>query len=161
MLANSSQRQLIAITGHSPCSFRKSENSQRFHQGGTTWAKAGKPAEAAALLEKAIRLTPTYYPAWWLSTLGRAHRLAGHYDEAIAALESAKDHFGQNVDMHVALAVTYVEVGRDAEARAEAETILKLDPSFSIAEFAKALPYRDPEDLDRVVQAMRQAGLPE
>jgi adenylate cyclase len=61
----------------------------------------------------------------------------------------------------VELAVTYVEVGREAEARAVAETILKLDPSFSIAEFAKALTYRDPEELDRVVQGMRQAGLPQ
>jgi len=32
---------------------------------------------------------------------------------------------------------------------------------FSIAEFAKVLPFRDPEVLDRVVQAMRLAGLPE
>ena len=45
--------------------------------------------------------------------------------------------------------------------RAEADTILKLEPLFSIAEFAKVLPFRDPEVLDRVVQAMRLAGLPE
>ncbi len=121
---------------------------------------AGRPADAALLLEKAIRLNP-HYPPWWLGVLGRAYRLERRYDEAIAVLKGAFDRIGQHVQTHVELAVTYVEVGREAEARAVAETILKLDPSFSIAKFAKALTYRDPEELDRVVQGMRQAGLPQ
>ncbi len=121
---------------------------------------AGRPADAALLLEMAIRLNP-HYPPWWLGVLGRAYRLERRYDEAIAELERALDGIGQQVQTHVELAVTYVEVGREAEARAVAETILKLDPSFSIAKFAKALTYRDSEELDRVVQWMRQAGLPQ
>ena len=121
---------------------------------------AGRPADAALLLKKAIRLNP-HYPVWWLAVLGRAYRLERRYDEAIATLQGALDGIGQNVQLHVELAVTYVEVGREAEARAEAETILELKPSFSIAEFAKVFPFRDPEELDRVVRGMRQAGLPE
>ncbi len=36
-----------------------------------------------------------------------------------------------------------------------------MDPNFTIAQFAKAVPYMDPAGYDRVRHALRIAGLPE
>lgn len=41
------------------------------------------------------------------------------------------------------------------------EAFAELKPSFSIVEFAKVFPFKDPEEADRVVRGMRQEGLPE
>jgi TolB-like protein/DNA-binding SARP family transcriptional activator/cytochrome c-type biogenesis protein CcmH/NrfG len=120
---------------------------------------AGRPAEAAALLEKAMRLSP-YYPAWYLVTLGRAYRLAGRYDDAIAALERAEARAPTNFHMHVVFAVILSELGRLEEARAKVAHILRMDPNYTIAEFAKAVPYKDPAEFDRIRHALRRAGLP-
>ena len=121
---------------------------------------AGRPAEAAALLEKAMRLSP-YYPAWYLVTLGRAYRLAGRYDDAIAALKRAEARSPGNFHMHVVLAVIYNELGRHEEARTKVADILKMDPNYTIGQFAKAVPYKDPAEFDRIRHALRTAGLPE
>ncbi len=42
--------------------------------------------------------------------------------------------------MHVVLAVIYSELERLEEARAKVADILKMDPNYTIAEFAKAVP---------------------
>ncbi len=47
------------------------------------------------------------------------------------------------------------------EARSEAEEFMKVAPSFSIKEWARTEPYTDPNELQRYVDGMRKAGLPE
>ncbi len=125
-----------------------------------TLTYAGRPTEAAALLEKAMRLSP-YYPAWYLVTLGCAYRLGGRYDDAIAALKRAEQRSPGNFHTHAVLAVIYSELERLEEARAKVADILKMDPNYTIAQFAKAVPYKDPAEFDRIRNALRIAGLPE
>jgi hypothetical protein len=63
--------------------------------------------------------------------------------------------------MHVVLAAIYSELKRFQEARAKVADILKINPNFTISEFAKAVPYKDPAEFDRIRSALRKAGLPE
>ena len=49
----------------------------------------------------------------------------------------------------------------DEEARVEAAEVLKIEAKFGIQDYTKALPYKDPAELDKVVLALRKAGLPE
>ncbi len=63
--------------------------------------------------------------------------------------------------MHVVLAVIYSELERLEEARTKVADILKMDPNYTIAQFAKAVPYKDPAEFDRIRNALRIAGLPE
>jgi tetratricopeptide (TPR) repeat protein len=51
---------------------------------------AGRFEEAITLAKKALRLTP-YYPAWYLSILGRAYQLSGRHEEALAAYKLLLD----------------------------------------------------------------------
>jgi len=51
-------------------------------------------------------------------------------------------------------------MGREKEARAEVEEILRINPKFSLDYFAKtATPYKDQSEVDKVVNALRKAGL--
>lgn len=56
-----------------------------------------------------------------------------------------------------------MELGREEEARAEAERFLAEFPEFSIQKESKRLKqsYKDPSFLDRHVKLLRKAGLPE
>jgi hypothetical protein len=51
--------------------------------------------------------------------------------------------------------------GREQEARAEAEEVLKIEPKFSVKDFAKILAFKNQADLERLTDALRKAGLPD
>ena len=51
--------------------------------------------------------------------------------------------------------------GRIAEARRVCDAILKADPTFSISGITKRTPLSRPEDIERLGQAYRIAGVPE
>jgi hypothetical protein len=48
--------------------------------------------------------------------------------------------------------------GRDEEARAEVAEVLRIHPKFSL-EAAKRVPYKKQADTERIVNAVRKAGL--
>ena len=58
------------------------------------------------------------------------------------------------------LAACYGHLGRDEEARAAWADLLKVNPSFSLAQRARVLPYKDPGDFQRIVDGLAKAGLP-
>ncbi len=48
---------------------------------------------------------------------------------------------------------------REKEARAEAAEVLRINPKFSVDSHAKMLSFKDQSVNDRVVDALRKAGL--
>ncbi|TIM70067.1 MAG: hypothetical protein E5Y58_15415, partial [Mesorhizobium sp.] len=51
------------------------------------FASAGLPEKAIVYSERAMKLSPKY-PGYYLGHLGHAYRLAGHFENAIAAFEA-------------------------------------------------------------------------
>jgi adenylate cyclase len=124
---------------------------------------SGRPEEAIELVKKAMRLSP-YYPAWYLAVLGHAYRLTGQYEEAITLLESWRARANPRSALpHLFLAFTYEEAGRGEEAQAAVAEVLKRKPKASIKGYAKSklFPYKDPADIERVLDSLRKAGMPE
>ncbi len=119
---------------------------------------AGRPEEAIGLIEKAMRLNPIH-PVWYLWALGHAYFLTGHYDEAIGAFKKALNRNPGFWPAHAYLAATYIELGRKEEARAEAAMMLRFAPNLSLEVWRQRLPYRDPSVLERVLEALRKAGI--
>jgi len=121
-------------------------------------AYAGRPEEAIQLFQKAIRLNPLG-PAFYFNMYGNALRVTGRLEGAVSeykkAIQLAPDHFLA----HLNLAATYSMMGREKEARAEAAEILRINPKFSVDSYAKVLYYKDQSENDRVVAALRKAGL--
>ena len=108
-----------------------------------------------------MRLSP-YYPNYYLYGLGHAQYLSSRYDEAIAAFklynERAPDNPGAG---HILLAAIYGQRGRVDLAKAEIAKALERSPHFTVKLMAKIHPYRHDEDLTRLLDALRKAGLPE
>jgi adenylate cyclase len=124
---------------------------------------SGRAEEAIELVQNAMRLSP-YYPAWYLPVLGIAYRFTGQYEEAIDALESWRARANPRSALpHLFLAIFYVEAGRGEEAQVSVAEVLKRNPKASISGYlkAKTFPYKDQADIDKVVDSLRKAGMPE
>jgi TolB-like protein/Tfp pilus assembly protein PilF len=119
---------------------------------------AGRQQEAIAPLEKAIRINPIA-PSKYFKRLGIAYRDTGRYEEAIAQLKKAINRSPDSLLAHLTLTATYSLAGRDEEARAEASEVLRIQPKFSLERLAKTVPYKNKADRDRVIDALRKAGL--
>jgi adenylate cyclase len=125
---------------------------------GLTLTNAGKPKEAIPTLKKAIRLEP-FTPGVYYSNLGGAYRDAGQCDEAISAFEEALRRASSNFRVHAGATAAYSICGREEEARAAAAGVLRINPNFTCDSYAKTLPYKNQADIDRVIGALRKAGL--
>ncbi len=120
---------------------------------------AGQPEKTLGLVEKAMRLDP-HYPSVYLVFLGQAYRLTERYEEAIATYKKALARNPEFIGAHAGLAITYSMMGKDKEAQAEVEQILRLTPSYSLGDFVqRRWPYKDPALLERDLAALRRAGL--
>jgi adenylate cyclase len=85
--------------------------------------------------------------------------MTGRYEEAVSAYKKAIQRAPNNLWSHILLTATYSMMGREKEARAEATEVLRIDPKFSPDFFAKTTPLKDQSEIDKVVKALRKAGL--
>jgi len=118
----------------------------------------GRNEEAVAMIEKAIRLNPMPPSSWYVFS-SSALTNAGRYEEAVTASRKAVKLSPDNIFAQLALVLSYILGNRDEEARSAAAEILHIEPNFSLENFAKRLPYKDPADTERLVKAWRKAGL--
>jgi predicted Zn-dependent protease len=94
-----------------------------------------------------------------VSSYGHTYYLTGRPEEAIAALKRSLIGTPVDLDAHLLLAAVYSELGRDAEAQAEAAEVLRINPSWSLEVWKQRVPYKDPAMLERVFAALRKAEL--
>jgi adenylate cyclase len=120
---------------------------------------AGRPAEALAHINRAMRLGPHPLP-WWPWLQGLCLRQLGREDEAITAMRRSVALSPEWLAPHAFLVDVYVAAGRDAEARTEAREVLRLDPTFSVDAFLKGFDwYKDPNMIKGYETNLRKAGL--
>jgi adenylate cyclase len=120
---------------------------------------AGRWKEAIPVYEKAIRLNPfTRSSTFW--HIGMAYIFTERLEKAVVACEKAVQGGPKDLAAHLALTFAYVASGRKNEARATAEKVMKIDPKFTLDNYAKrTLTYKNPEDRERFIAALRKAGL--
>jgi tetratricopeptide (TPR) repeat protein len=121
-------------------------------------AYSGRPEEAIPLLHKAIRLNPSASILFFY-ILSTAYRMVGRFDEAVEQAKKAVERDPMNQFPYLGLASACILAGREAEARAAAAEVLKINPTFSLDQFARTLPYRDRSFVDRTIDSLRKAGL--
>ena len=119
---------------------------------------AGRPEEGLALLKKAFRLNPIP-PSWYFNHLAMAYRMTERYEDAIDVSKQALHLNSDDLSAHLSLAITYGLLDRKSEAHEAAAEILRIDPNFSIEYFVKTGPIKDPADRERLISALRKAGL--
>ena len=121
---------------------------------------AGRPKEAILLFEKAIRLNP-FGPSRYFVSYGHALLYVGRFEEAVSAYKKALQREPNNFFAHLRLAATYSMLGLEKETQAEASEVLRLNPKFSLDNFAKVLGYKDQTETEKIITALRKAGLPD
>jgi hypothetical protein len=52
-------------------------------------------------------------------------------------------------------------LGKEEKARFHAAEVLKTNPSFSLRALQSRNPYKNPADMERLIEPLRKAGLPE
>jgi tetratricopeptide (TPR) repeat protein len=124
---------------------------------------AGRFDEAIALTEKAMRLSP-YYPAFYLSARARSYAFKKRYEEALASSKqlhdrSRRDEYPEDWAL-VHLAGVYAASDRQDEARACMAQALKINPGLSMKFFKQTQPFKNPDHLQREIEALTRAGLP-
>jgi len=87
--------------------------------------------------------------------------LKGHYEKALTEFKKALHLAPKSPEIPIWLAVNYILLGRDEEARASADKALELFPNLSVSLRAKTAPYKNEADLKLITDAMRKAGFPE
>ena len=90
---------------------------------------------------------------------GIACRETGRYEEGIAAIKKALQLAPNYLFAYIILATLYSYAGREAEARAAAAEVQRIDPNFSLIRYAKEIPWKEGPRRDRILDALRQAGL--
>jgi TolB-like protein/class 3 adenylate cyclase/tetratricopeptide (TPR) repeat protein len=121
-------------------------------------SRVGRSEEAIRMVEQALRRKP-YNADEHLDSVGAAYDLAGQPAEAIALLKRYLSHFPNFLRPHLTLAAVYSELGREAEARAEAAEMLRINPKFSLEVHKERTPIKDLAMLERHIAALRKAGL--
>lgn len=121
---------------------------------------AGKPAEALKVVEKAKRIDPLMQDASPCRLAeGQAYAFMGRYGEAIPILKRFVSRSPDLVGAHFPLAVSYIELGRESEARVEAAEILRINPQFILPHPSKQGDVKDLALAERWNADLRKAGL--
>lgn len=119
---------------------------------------AGRSAEAFKPLKRAMRLDP-HHPGDSLYFMAQAHFALGDYQQAVAHLKERLAHNPTSDVTHVLLAACYGHLGRIDDAHAAWRTALRVNPDYSFQHRRKILPYKNPADLERMVNGLRAAGV--
>jgi adenylate cyclase len=120
---------------------------------------SGKAAEAVTACKKAIRLEP-FAPGNYYGNLGMAYfQKGGDCEEAVKACEEGLKRAPESMIVHFMATTVFSSCGREEEARKTAKELLRIQPKFSAESFGKKLPQNKQEDKDRIVEALRKAGL--
>jgi adenylate cyclase len=109
-------------------------------------------------LKLAMRVQPLH-PPFYLHMLALAYRAKGELDAAVLTAKQALELTPDDLATRIVLTAAYVGLGRLDQAEETAAEVQRLDPSFSLAQFAAAQPYRDSALLEKFVADLRSAGL--
>ena len=120
---------------------------------------SGRPLQAIAAVEQAMRLDPTYSQQY-LHLLGTANLLAGHYETAAAVLKQRILLVPGTDFSRALLAAALGHLGEADEARRVWRELKGINPKYSFSEHFGRLPYQNPADVERIAEGLAKAGLP-
>jgi adenylate cyclase len=124
---------------------------------------SGKFEEAIAVIKKAMLLQP-YMPSWYLMELSMSYYCIGRYEEAKDSAEQFRRLAESRGDQiawaaYLMLAMNYIRLGREREARLAVLESARLNPDYSLEVDRRYSCYRDLSILERQHEDLRKAGL--
>jgi class 3 adenylate cyclase/TolB-like protein/Tfp pilus assembly protein PilF len=121
---------------------------------GSIFLQAGQPEKALELTDAAAARDPGL--SWFFNYVrGFIFIVLGKNEDAAEALKTT-----EFADAPLQLAIAYMRLGRQADARAAVEKMLKLAPGVTIQSWRQTWNFRDPSILDQAAADLARAGLP-
>jgi adenylate cyclase len=129
---------------------------------GLALAFLGYGDEAVAPLGEALRLSPRdQFNFLWHFIMAFALFVAGRYEEGLDYANKSLRENSSAPSAYRVRAACLSQLGRIDEAKAALADFLRRAPDATIASTKAQLPLKKPEDLERYVEALRRAGLPD
>jgi TolB-like protein len=128
-----------------------------------SWIKGwiGEPDQAIHDGLLAMRLNPFDVALSRMqASVAYGHFFAGRYGEASTWAERSLQEQVNPVALRVLSASTAL-AGRHVEARGASTRLMQLDPALRVSDIKRMIPIRRPDDLARLEEGLRLAGLPE
>ena len=119
-----------------------------------------KPEEALEYTNKALHLNPVL-PYYYLYSLGYSYSLLGQHEKAIKILKKCLNLQPNNWLAYATLAVSYSLSGQENNAKTAVREPLNLYPDYSIEFLKKMSLHKNQDKLNRRLEALRKAGVPE
>jgi TolB-like protein len=121
----------------------------------------GKPEVQIERATRALRLSPLDPFTLPASTLiGAGHFFAGRYDEASSWAEKGLLQQPNSAAAARPAAASHALAGRLDQAHKAMARLRQIDPTFRVSDL-RQFPFRRPQDLARLEEGLRKAGLPE
>ena len=119
---------------------------------------AGRPDRALASMDRAMRLNPRP-AASYLEVLGEIRFVQGRYADAVALFERVLDINPNYTRARMWLAAALARTGDGDRAEWEATELLVLSPELTLTRLEFAFPFKDPLELDALLDGLKKAGL--
>ncbi|MCZ6771062.1 MAG: tetratricopeptide repeat protein [Proteobacteria bacterium] len=121
-----------------------------------------QPDDAISHFDEAERLSPKD-PSLWLSLMGRclAYLIRGEFEEADKAGKRAIAIPNATLIVHFIHTAALGHLGHLDEARTSIETMLRINPKFSMKYVDRVLPTNEQNIRDVILDGLRKAGAPE
>ncbi|MET3844589.1 winged helix-turn-helix domain-containing tetratricopeptide repeat protein [Bradyrhizobium sp. OAE829] len=137
-------------------------HAHAYLQSGIVRTRADDTELAIKHLNHARRLSPRDSRGYAIfQALAVAHHVGGNLETAHDWAHRAVQHNPNYVPGWAALASSAASTGRDAEAKMAAETLLGLDPQFSISRHIRRYPISRREKFAHYYEGLRRAGVPD
>ena len=122
----------------------------------------GDPDLALERIDRAMRLSP-HDPQFFVmqGIAAYAHYVAGRYAEALSWAERAVFERSDYVTGLRVLAASAAMTGHDGQASDAIARLRELDADLHLSNLRDVVPLQKPEDLSRMAEGLRKAGLPE
>jgi tetratricopeptide (TPR) repeat protein len=133
-----------------------------WYLGGVLRALRGETDEAIEHLSHAVRLSPLD-PEMFRMQVGMAlaYFFAGRFDVASAWAEKALGNLPTLLPSVALMAASHAFTGQMDKAKQAIQRLHELEPSLHVSNLKDWLPIQRPEDLARLAEGLRLAGLPE
>jgi TolB-like protein/Flp pilus assembly protein TadD len=126
---------------------------------GSALMHASRHSEAIAVLQKVLRVNPVKPPSMCLANLARSYQMIGNFEESVRFYKRLLQDQPNHLLGNTGLTATYTMMGRMEEARAQAREVLRINPKFSLERWSKTLRFKNPDEVERYLDALRKAGL--
>jgi TolB-like protein len=133
-----------------------------FMLGGGFYALSGETEKAHEHLKEALRLNPRDPANYWIyAFFGLAEWSAGRYDDAADWARKGIHVYPEFPTAHRLLAAGLSAAGEIERARDAVAALLRIAPSASLAKTRAGVPWKHDATMQRYLDALRRAGLPE